>query len=565
MKKIYLFSFLLCCSAVAFAQWTVLNNGDPIGDDSTSSLRSPFFINSDTGIVVGELPTAIFKTTDGGTTWAPKVAGTSNSLRGVHFIDDSIGIICGGVGTILRTTDGGETWNPITSGTTLTLRSVDFTSHDTGYIAGSSGTVLKTIDAGLTWTPLAFGQTPDLIQIRFANSTTGYATSSTSLFVDGLIIKTTDAGATWNTVYSNSQGLLGLAAVGDSTVYAGGGDNQVPGDTSYAYIVKSSDGGTTWDTVFTGVTQSTLRAADFISVDTGWFVGDGGYLLHTTDGGATWTNQSVNSNGLLGIHFPTHQTGYAVGPPVTILKYPCPTLPSIDSISGVQVVCAGDTILYSINPVAGAISYTWNVPNNAIITGGNGSTSIIVLFGDSSGNIKVSAMSDCDTTLASLAVLVHALPDTPTITFTNDTLMSSSAGSYQWYYNGSPIAGATNQTYSPTQNGFYSVTVTNGADCSTSSLSFQVIGLGIVEAIGNMGLEIFPNPMSTSAVISVKGNSSPQHIYISDVQGKILRQMEVTRNQKITIDKKEFGDGMYLVSLLNEHNGLIARSKLIVQ
>jgi hypothetical protein len=66
-------------------------------------------------------------------------------------------------------------------------------------------------------------------------------------------------------------------------------------------------------------------------------------------------------------------------------------------------------------------------------------------------------------------------------------------------------------------------------------------------------------------VISIKGSSSPQYLAITDVRGKILRNVEITKNQQIIIDRKDFSPGMYFISLLNANHELIARSKLVVQ
>src|SRR4030095_4631658 len=123
---------ILVMCVPAYAQWTILTSG------VTNTLRAPYFIDENTGVVVGE-PIApdeapILKTTDGGVTWVPKVSGTLNALRGVHFIDDNTGYAVGFLGTILKTEDGGETWTTVTSPTTQNLRSIYFPSHDIGYI-----------------------------------------------------------------------------------------------------------------------------------------------------------------------------------------------------------------------------------------------------------------------------------------------------------------------------------------------------------------------------------------------------------------------------------------------
>jgi hypothetical protein len=52
-------------------------------------------------------------------------------------------------------------------------------------------------------------------------------------------------------------------------------------------------------------------------------------------------------------------------------------------------------VVYSIAPVAYAISYTWAVPQQAVIVSGQGTTSIKVNFGSKSGNISVYASNSC--------------------------------------------------------------------------------------------------------------------------------------------------------------------------
>ena len=51
--------------------------------------------------------------------------------------------------------------------------------------------------------------------------------------------------------------------------------------------------------------------------------------------------------------------------------------------------------VYSVNVVDGATSYNWTVPAGATITSGQGTTSINVNFGTTSGNVSVRAESGC--------------------------------------------------------------------------------------------------------------------------------------------------------------------------
>ena len=101
-----------------------------------------------------------------------------------------------------------------------------------------------------------------------------------------------------------------------------------------------------------------------------------------------------------------------------------------------------------------------------------------------SGNYTVAVTElGCATTSAPTAVTVNTVPATPTITpgsattfcdGGNVTLTSSSADGNQWYRNGNPIAGATNQQYVATVSGNYTTIVTTGGCSSTPSAATVV-------------------------------------------------------------------------------------------
>ncbi len=84
---------------------------------------------------------------------------------------------------------------------------------------------------------------------------------------------------------------------------------------------------------------------------------------------------------------------------------------------------------------------------------------------------------------AATVVTVNPIPATPTITPGGPTsfcpggsvtLTSSSASGNQWYLNGNPIGGATNQTYIANATGGYTVTVTTSGCTSSPSASTVV-------------------------------------------------------------------------------------------
>ena len=84
-------------------------------------------------------------------------------------------------------------------------------------------------------------------------------------------------------------------------------------------ILHTTDGGTTWTTQISG-TKESLMGVCFIDADRGTVVGNGGIILRTTDGGEHWALQaSGTKNTLLSVSFTDTKTGTAVGVQGTIL------------------------------------------------------------------------------------------------------------------------------------------------------------------------------------------------------------------------------------------------------
>lgn len=99
-------------------------------------------------------------------------------------------------------------------------------------------------------------------------------------------------------------------------------------------------------------------------------------------------------------------TSSAVGVTVT------PTVAAAGPISGPTAVSSGQTgVAYSIADVIGATEYTWAVPLGATIVSGQGTTSIAVDWGSTSGDVTVTPSNNCFTgTSNSLTVtLTHTL------------------------------------------------------------------------------------------------------------------------------------------------------------
>jgi len=119
-------------------------------------------------------------------------------------------------------------------------------------------------------------------------------------------------------------------------------------------------------------------------------------------------------------------------------------------------ICGGTPITLEVD---NGVNYIWSdgSTSNPITVNTAGSYSVI--FEDASG---------CRGSLTA-NVTVNQNPS-PTITFTSGNLDAGNFSSYQWFFNGFPINGATNSLHTPIEGyGLYEVLVTNAGGCEGSA------------------------------------------------------------------------------------------------
>ena len=150
------------------------------------------------------------------------------------------------------------------------------------------------------------------------------------------------------------------------------------------------------------------------------------------------------------------------------------------TISGSATQCSGASgQVYSISPVAEAVSYNWTVPTGWTITSGANTTAITVTSGTLSGNISVTASNVCGTSAPStFAVTAFATPiatassNGPVCFGTPLNLTGGPIGmsSYAWTGPNSYSNGTQSPTVSANATaamaGTYILTVVNSNNCS---------------------------------------------------------------------------------------------------
>ena len=144
------------------------------------------------------------------------------------------------------------------------------------------------------------------------------------------------------------------------------------------------------------------------------------------------------------------------------------------TITGPASVPKGTTsATYSIAAVTGATSYSWTVPANAVITSGQGTTSINVDFSDcsvASGSVSVTATNSC---VAVSPARTLAVTVTTTALATPGTivgLQTPVAGQSSVQYSVVSVSGATSYTWSYSGTG---ATITSGQGTTTITVDYS--------------------------------------------------------------------------------------------
>ena len=157
----------------------------------------------------------------------------------------------------------------------------------------------------------------------------------------------------------------------------------------------------------------------------------------------------------------------------------------------------------------------------------------------------------CDSVIK-LALTVNPLPETPTISKSENVLIASIANSYQWYFNNAPISGATEQSYICTQNGIYFVEVTNEYDCKKQSDSISITNVSVVETVRAPSLRVHPNPVNGQLIIE-NGELTIENVEIYNVVGQKLNNYQLSIvNYQLIIDVSPLASGMYFLKVGNK-------------
>ena len=219
-------------------------------------------------------------------------------LGKIQFVSPTEGWISANKGDLLHTTDAGATWIrvvPFPNDTVFSIMepaiNMWWVDKDHGWKMNGIGTGLdnaqgavihKTTDGGITWEKKVLSATEGDagIQVQFVDENNGWASVYNPSSGNIRIMRSTDGGVNWSPITGGDIFYF---------VDANNGWAITVIEPAPYKIMNTTNGGEDWSVQYTDDTEDCFNAIQFTDLNNGWVVGDEGKIVKTTDGGSNWT------------------------------------------------------------------------------------------------------------------------------------------------------------------------------------------------------------------------------------------------------------------------------------
>lgn len=221
--------------------------------------------------------------TDGGNSWNTASGNIHPDNHDLEFLPNNAGTLfsCND-GGIYKSTDGGSTWADLSTGLNIKqyYRVACSANNANLMYAGAQDNGTDKIDNNLgAWVNGGDGMD---CAIDYTNDDVVFAS-----YQGGAFSKSTDGGTTFTDISPSGQGGLGewttpivISPSDNQTIYIG-----------YSDLYKSTDGGISWNNISSGVVGSTIYSIEVSSANPNTiYIASYTNIFKTTDGGANWTN-----------------------------------------------------------------------------------------------------------------------------------------------------------------------------------------------------------------------------------------------------------------------------------
>lgn len=190
------------------------------------------------------------------------------------------------------------------------------------------------------------------------------------------------------------------------------------------------------------------------------------------------------------------------------------------------------------------VTYQWWMDGVEV----SGATTIqLTVSASGAYTVTVTSAIGCSATSdPAIDVVVNPLPPQPLIALSNDSLLVSGAGAYQWYLDGVSIPGATDPWWVPSVDGTYTVQFTDASGCSSVSEGWLYLSTGIASTPAS-NLLVMPNPSDGNFTIQLAG-ASGHSFEIIDATGKLVRSGRLL-GVRAPVDMGEAEQGMYFLRI----------------
>jgi hypothetical protein len=262
----------------------------------------------------GEQGTGLYKSSDGGATWASKLPGVQpTSICRVRYSPDGTIVHAATSLGYYRSIDDGETWTRTLTGTVTDLCTVNGDSNLLYAMLASQG-LYRSADGGVTWGAMTSGGIPSgavgdgavtALRPLPGGPVFLYVAYNTSVW------RSMDSGASWTNVtppytygVSNYGPCISVCPSDPFTVLMG----NVP-------LNRTTDGGDTWNKIVSSNLHADYHVFAWDDDGIGVWTGNDGGWFHSTDRGLNWDSSSnvMPVSQFYTIDCERNEVGYMIG------------------------------------------------------------------------------------------------------------------------------------------------------------------------------------------------------------------------------------------------------------